>query len=115
MTNKKRAWEMLRDKDAITVEEFKKLVSETIWRVYICFALNEVGGSREKAAAQKLERVRFETCRALDGIIDAHRALGAPGDWGYETYEGRCLQDLYCLHQFGIRPVPEYDPIAAGA
>lgn len=34
---------------------------------------------------------------ALRAINCAHRAFGAPGDFGYDTREGRALQTLYAL------------------
>ena len=33
--------------------------------------------------------------KADEQISTLHRALGAPGDWGYESREGKALFELY--------------------
>lgn len=38
----------------------------------------------------------LEAARKADEQISAlHRALGSPGDWGYESKEGKALYELY--------------------
>lgn len=48
-----------------------------------------------EAQESELERLRMENQRLRTAVENACRAFGAPGDWGYDTREGKALFDLH--------------------
>lgn len=82
-------------------------------------------GPREKRAITDLVTAVIQS----DGVMQslrlafaaAYKALGAPGDFGYGTPEGKALQRLYqawndALKEAAAEPTasPSFDPIALG-
>lgn len=67
------------------------------------------GGAEQRFATAYLLAAAPMLFQALDAINDRVRelrgAFGAPGDYGYETKEGKALAALYTAHNEAIAPL----------
>jgi hypothetical protein len=59
--------------------------------------------------------MRNEMKEVLESILQVHKAFGAPGDYGYDTKEGKALIRLYQAHAALEKVLSVYDPASCEA
>jgi hypothetical protein len=60
-----------------------------------------------REAAEQPNETMMAIKETLAAIVQIKKALGAPGDYGYETKEGKALIRLYQAHGKLLKIVPE--------